>query len=86
MYFLWQKVIRHILLLKKALKYGLILKKAHRTILFKQKNGFSNMIVKVLIIELQQKMILIKIWINFWVIHCLMKQFKAKENKEKYDL
>lgn len=49
MYFLWQKVILHILLLKKALKYGLILKKAHRTILFKQKNGFSNMIVKVLI-------------------------------------
>lgn len=86
MYFLWQKVIRHILLLKKALKHGLILKKAHRTILFKQKNGFSNMIVKVLIIELQQKMILIKIWINFWVIHCLMKQFQAKENKEKYVL
>ena len=42
--------------------------------------------VKVLIIELLQKMILIKILINFWVIHCLMKQFKANENKEKYDL
>ena len=62
-------------LLKQALKHGLILKKVHAVMKFKQK------MVRVVFGRIQRKMILIKVLINIYPIQYLVNQFNVKVMK-----